>query len=1543
MSNSGTHSSTEDIAIIGMSGRFPGARNIGKFWQNLRDGVESISFFSDQELGIDPAVLGDPNYVKARGVLDDIESFDASFFGFNPREADIMDPQQRLFLECAWEALENAGYDPEKYDGLIGVYAGANMNTYLLFNLYSNHEFIESVGDLQTIIGNDKDFLATRVSYELNLKGPSMAVQTACSTSLVAVCLACQGLLNYQCDMALAGGVSIGVPQKAGYFYQEGGIASPDGHCRAFDARARGTVSGNGLGIVVLKRLADALADGDCIQAIIKGSAVNNDGSLKVGYTAPSVDGQAEVIAMAQAMAMMEPETITYIEAHGTGTSLGDPIEVAALTQVFRASTKKKGFCAIGSVKTNIGHLGAAAGVAGLIKTVLALKHKLLPPSLHFEQPNSKIDFANSPFYVNSLLSGWKSGRTPRRAGISSFGIGGTNAHVILEEAPMTEASGSSRPWHLLVLSAKTRAALEIATANLIEHLEQHPNLNLADVAYTLQVGRKAFNHRLMLGCRNLDDAVSALKTLDPKRVFTTIQEPGTRPIGFMFPGQGTQYVNMALELYQVELTFREQVDHCAELLKPYLGLDLRSVLYPTEEQSAAATQQLNQTFITQPVLFVIEYALAKLWMQWGVRPQTMIGHSIGEYVAACLAGVFPLEDALSLVALRGRTIQELPGGAMLSVPLPEKEVHALLGKRLSLAAINGPSLCVISGPIDAVDDLQNLLNGQGVNCRRLHVSHAFHSAMMEPILETFAEQVKKVEMKPPKIPFVSNVTGTWITAAEATDPSYWTRHLRQPVRFADGVQELLKEPDQILLELGPGQTLGMLARQHSDKRANPVVLSSLRQPHDQHSDVAFLLNTLGRLWLAGVEVDWSEFYAGQRCHRIPLPSYPFEHRRYWIEPQASLRKKPNIADWFYIPLWKQSMPPIPSESLNQKSCWLVFVDTCGIGSQIVTRLEQAGQDVIIVMIGEQFTRLSDRVFAINPREFAHYDALLEEIRTLDKTPKIIVHLWTVTPDEQAQLETEFFENFQHLGLYSLLFLAQALGKRNITHPIRIDVVSNNVQEVTGEEILCPVKAMVLASCKVTPQEYSNIICRSIDIAIPKSGTAQEKKLIDQLIVELSATPSDLVVAYRGNHRWVQIFEAAKLNGKAGRITRLREGGVYLITGGLGDIGLALAAYLAGTVRAKLVLIGRSAFPVRGEWARWLATHDDQDDVSRKIRKLQALEDLGAEILVFSTDVANQEQMQKAVDQAYERFGAIHGVIHAAGITSGSSFRSIQEIGKSEFEQQFQAKVHGLLALANSLQSRKLDFYLLLSSLSSVLGGIGFIAYSAANLFMDAFAHKHNQTQAATWISVNWDSWRLGKEKVQDTALGGSLAALALTPGEGVETFHRILSVSEVTHIVVSTGDLQSRIDQWIKLKFLREIEYSRKEDSSLLHPRSNLQNAYIAPSDDIERTIAANWQTLLGIEQVGIHDNFFELGGHSLLAIQLISQLRHAFHVDVSLPRLFEMPTIAGLSEIIKKSKDSSTELPRPALVPVSRERYRVEVSLQGVPVILETLKKDL
>ena len=1513
-----------EIAIIGMTGRFPGASSVDELWQKLCDGAECITFFSDQELlasGIDPALLRLPNYVKAGGILGDIESFDASFFEFNPREAEILDPQHRFFLECAWEALEHAGYNPETYTGLIGVYAGIGMNHYFLSNVSSNHALLESLGSFQIMLGNDKDFMPTRVSYKLNLRGPSVNVNTACSTSLVAVHLACQSLLNGECDMALAGGVSIAVPQKQGYLYQEGGILSPDGHCRAFDARAQGTVGGSGVGIVVVKRLADALADGDCIHAVIKGSAINNDGSVKVGYTAPGVNGQGRVIRAAQLMAEIDAETITYVETHGTGTPLGDPIEIDALTQAFRISTQKNGFCAIGSVKANVGHLDAAAGVTGLIKTVLALKHKMLPPSLHFEQPNPQINFANSPFYVNRALAEWKAGSVPRRAGVSSFGIGGTNAHIILEEAPEMEAAGSARSCQLIVLSARTPSALEVASANLVDYCKQHPDCNLADLAYTLQVGRKAFSYRRVLVCHDLNELVRKLETRDAQQVWTQCCEGSDRAVVFMFPGGGAQYSNMASELYQIEPYFRRQIDLCAELLLPHLGLDLRSILYPGAEQLEEAAKQLRRTSIALPALFVTEYALARLWMAWGIAPQAMIGHSLGEYTAACLAGVFSLEDALSLVVLRGKLFESLPSGAMLSIPLPEHEVRALLSEKLSLAAVNGPSQCVVAGRAEDIDVMARLLTERELDVQQVHIDVAAHSEMVTPILSMFAGFVEKMELHAPTIPYISNVTGTWITAEEATDPHYWARHLRQTVRFTDGITELLNVPNWLLLEVGPGRTLSTLAKLQIESAQAQSVFSSLRHPHDRQSDTLFLLATLGKLWLAGVQIHWPELYAGERRLRVPLPTYPFERERFWIEPQEqpSARgtsagvagKKSDIAEWFYIPSWKRSMPQKPWEPgdlRGEQADWLIFVDDYGLGAHMAERLEREGQSVITVRVGGQFGRLSENSYTLNPCQDGDYQALLRDLRALNKLPQMIVTLWNITANEPPVPGPALFKDSQDTGYYSLILLIQSLEKEGVISlyqekkKLSILVVANNLHEVTYEESISPEKATILGPCKVIPQEYPDVTCHCVDIVLPHGGTQQESRLLDQLLAEMRGPSSDTVIAYRGKQRWVQAFEAVYLDSQKKSARQLRQRGVYLITGGLGRVGLLLAEYLARTVQARLVLIGRSGLPPRAEWKSWLADSNEPDAIQRKIQRVQAMETSGAEVLVLSADVADEEQMQAAVRQTFERFGALHGVLHAAGVTADKSISCpLNEIDRAASAVQFRPKVHGVYVLEKVLRDKGIDFCLLFSSNAAILGGLGFVAYAAANLFMDAFSNRQNAMQDVPWISANWDGWPGEEEEEQERVFRTSMDRYIMSSQEAVEAFERLVTRSTVGQVVVSTGDLQPRMSIWLARGASRATASSEKVGTPVpQHQRPELRSTYAAPSNEFERRIAEIWQNLLGVEQVGIFDNFFELGGHSLLGTQLVSRLRDVFQIKLPLSCLFESPTVAELATAV-------------------------------------------
>jgi acyl transferase domain-containing protein/glutamate-1-semialdehyde aminotransferase len=895
MAYSDNYDPLEGIAIIGMAGRFPEARNVDEFWRNLLARRECISRFTADEL--EPAnpedmeVRGNPAYVRARGVLQDADKFDERFFGFNPKEAEILDPQHRLFLQAAWEAFEHAGYDPQAFAGSIGVFAGATNNSYYLQNLLSRRDVTDLMGMLLTQMANANDYVATRVAYKFDLKGPALNIQNACSTSLVAVCTAVQSLQSYACDMALAGGVSVQLPQKRGYLYHEGSILSPDGHCRAFDKDAGGTVFSNGLGIVVLRRLRDALEDGDTIYAVIKGAALNNDGSTKVSFTAPSVDGHAQVISMAQAQAGIDPATISYIEAHGTGTALGDPIEIAGLTQAFRAGgATETGYCAIGSVKTNIGHLDVAAGVAGLIKATLALHHKLLPASLNFTSPNPKLGIESTPFVVNATQRAWPEGPAPRRAGVSSFGVGGTNAHVVLEEAPRAEAiAPASRSEQLLVLSARDADSLDRAAAQLKAHLESDEQANMADIAYTLQTGRRAFSHRRSLACRSREEAIALLTTRDATRVHDFSGDADGTRVAFMFPGQGAQHVNMGRKLYDSQVRFRDEIDACATVLRPYLGIDLRTVLYPDASRSEAAQAQITQTAITQPALFAVEYALAQLWLSWGVTPTALIGHSVGEYVAACLGGTFSRDTALSILAQRARLMQDMPPGAMLSVRTSEGAIREYLGPRISIAAINSPNLTVVSGDHEAIGELSRALEAKGIMSRVLHTSHAFHSPMMEPVVARFTAIVQSVERRAPSLHWISSLTGQPVTDGEATDPVYWARQLREPVQFFAGIGHLI-DPQVALLEVGPGQALSTLARQHGKRSAAQLITTSLHPTMDYSADPESLLAAAGQLWARGVGLDWLGLHGGTRPRRVALPTYPFQLQRRWVEPSTATR-----------------------------------------------------------------------------------------------------------------------------------------------------------------------------------------------------------------------------------------------------------------------------------------------------------------------------------------------------------------------------------------------------------------------------------------------------------------------------------------------------------------------------------------------------------------------------------------------------------------------------------------------------------------------------
>jgi acyl transferase domain-containing protein len=1293
-----TEAESASIAIVGMAGCFPGAPDVVTFWQKLCAGEECLVRFSAAELlrgGIPPTSVADSLYVPTNGLLAGVELFDAGFFGMSPREASITDPQHRIFLELAWHAFENSGHDPAHFNGAVGVYAGCGTSSYLLQNLLPSRTELADCGELRLRMATGQEYLTTRVSYKLNLTGPSVSINTACSTSLVAVHMACDALRNFECDMALGGGISVQVPQVKGYRYEPGGILSPDGHCRAFDAAAQGTVSGNGGAIVVLRRLGDAVADGDTIYAVIRGSAINNDGAEKAGYTAPSVRGQAQVIIEAHDMAGVDPETIEYVETHGTGTPLGDPIEFAALTRAFRRKTQLRQFCAIGAVKSNVGHLDEAAGVTGLIKAVLSLHHRRIPPSLHFRTPNPEMDYDASPFFVNTALQEWlppAGGR--RRAGVSSFGIGGTNAHLVLEEAPPAAPQPSMRPVQLLPLSATSAEGLRQKRAVLAGWLANPDAPALADVAHTLQVGRRAFGWRGAVVAADPAEATATLRSINPPGDMAPRDQP---PVLFMFSGQGSQHPGMAADLYTHEPVFREALDTCADLIQPLLGLDLRDVLYGGHSGSGST---LQRTEFTQPALFAVGYSLARLWQHWGLRPVALIGHSLGEYVAACIAGVLDLGPAVALVARRGQVMQTGPAGAMLAISLSEASLRPLLQEeRLELAAVNAPDRCVIGGPISAVRRLADALEAQGIEAQLLHTSHAFHTTAMEPVLEAFSAELGRVRFRLPEIPLISNVTGEWMRPQEATEPRYYLRQARQTVRFADGLACVLRRhPDAVLLEVGPGQALTQMAR-----RCVPTgtpCLPSLPPPQGGGTPHRVMLASLGALWTRGISPDWANFAEPGR-RRVALPFTPLERKRHWIEPRAPVTTATSAAvaapedAWCYRSVWHRTPPPEPR---TPKGHWVL--------------LSEDGQDRVVA---EALQGADCRVTRVRP------DA----------------DLTRALPDEQCEV-VWLASHGRSLGwraedwVYGLTTLFQAMDGRSSFSSVSI-LASGVAAVAPGETAgLDAEKGSLAGFVRAIAGEYPETSVRLFDFP---TGALEDMVAVNAVLSLCQEPETAAFSAWRADGYWRAALE--RLPAPALPTLPLRMGATYLITGGLGGIGLTIAEYLAREWRAQLVLVGRTAVPPEAEWPRMLADPAVPSARRHVLARLQSLRADGVAILVEAADVSQERQLSEAIARARARFGRLQGVVHAAGIADGAV---VARQRREAIEAVLAPKIAGTRLLVALLKQERLDFLILCSALSAAIGAPGQAAYSAANSYLDNFA----LSGAAPWpvVSIAWDAWR---------------------------------------------------------------------------------------------------------------------------------------------------------------------------------------------------------
>lgn len=1383
-----------DIAIVGMAAHLPGAGDLAEYWANLAQGVCSIVRQSEAALraaGESPSRLARPDYVPFAAPLAGFADFDAEFFGFSPKEAAILDPQHRQFMEVAWEALENAGHPPEAFKGAIGVYAGCGMGSYFQFNLCTNADLVADTGMfLLRHTGNDKDFLATRVSHVLDLKGPSLSIQTACSTSLVAVHAAAQALLAGACDMALAGGVTIELPQGRGYLYSAGEILSPDGQCHAFDHRAQGTVFGSGAGAVALRRMKDAVADGDHIWAVIKGSAVNNDGAAKAGYLAPSVDGQARAIAAAQRLAGVSGGEVSYVECHGTGTRLGDPIEVAALTAAFRETTQAVGHCAIGSVKTNIGHTDTAAGVAGLIKVALALHHRQLPASLGFEAPNPAIDFAASPFRVNTALADWASaGR--RVAGVNALGVGGTNAHAVVAEAPaLPPAEPGIWPAQPLVLSARSRRALDAATARLAAHLRAHPEQPLADIAYTLKEGRRAFAKRRVLVAHSHAEAADLLETGDPRRVFTHDHLGDGPQVVFMFPGGGAQYAGMARDLYGTEPVFTDWMDQGLEILQPMLDVDLRALWLPGPgaEAQAEAEARLMRPSVQLPLIMITEYALAQLFISWGATPGVLVGHSMGENTAACLAGVMSFADCVALVHLRGALFDTVAPGGMLSVPMPEAALAPHLADDLDLASVNAPGLCVASGPVAALEALAGRLAAQGVETQRIAIDIAAHSRMLEPILARFAAFLRGIALSPPRLPVISNRSGQPLSAAEATSPDYWAGHLRATVQFQACMATLMAVPGRVYLEMGPGRALSSLAQ--ANGVAGGQIIPALRHPGQEIADDAWHLATIARLWACGVPVDWEPVWAGARRRRVPLPGYPFQRKTYFIEPgRAGIAAPPpetgpnappdavpvrrgQIAQWGWRPHWRPAsngfdlagdLADAPARR------WLIFQDDEGLGAGLATRLGAAGHEVISVRAGDRFAREAaaggGAGYVLSPEAGREgYDLLLRDLMARGQAPDRIAHLWLVTGRARFRPGSSFFHRNLEQGFQALFFLAQAMEAEALPRPLHLAVLTSGAAEVRGEGLAHPEKATVLGPVRVIGQELPGVSVSTLDLVLPE-GPAGMARLVEQVLEELLAEPGPRIAALRGERRFELGLKPLALPEGAAKLPdalppSFPEGAHVLITGGFGGIGLTLAEDLARRHRARITLIARSPLPERA-----LRAAGASPEIARRISAVERLQALGGAVEVATADVCNLEEMRAATLAATRRFGPVHTVIHAAGVVADAPLLAKTAAGVEEV---LAPKLHGTRVLASLFPDGAIRQLVIFGSTSTVTGPAGQIDYVAANAYLNAYAAARAGGRTRV-IALNWGIWAdvgMAAEAMARRNGGGAGAqAASLLPG----------------------------------------------------------------------------------------------------------------------------------------------------------------------------------
>ncbi|MGO4879072.1 beta-ketoacyl synthase N-terminal-like domain-containing protein, partial [Pedobacter psychrotolerans] len=1487
-----------EIAVIGMSGKFPKADNISEFWAHLKEGKDCISTFDLSEAlkeGESEALLKNPSYVPARAYLENKEHFDNDFFGYRPDEAELMDPQIRLYHECCWQALEDSGYNPADYKDKIGLFASASPSTNWAIHSFSKNKD-GLVNEFTASHLREISFLSTMISYKFNLKGPSIFLQTACSSSLVAIHQACNSLLLGECSMALAGGVSISNYSRRGYVYQTGMILSRDGKCRPFDADSSGTVGGEGAGVVVLKKLQDALRDRDHIYAVVKGTGINNDGNSKAGYTAPSVKGQAEAIRKAHRMAGVSAESISYVEAHGTGTELGDPIEIAALNEVFGKSGRPAESCAIGSAKSNIGHLDAAAGVAGFIKTVLSLKHKVLPASLHYELANPRIDFASGPFYVNSSLREWVGKGKPLRAGVSSFGIGGTNAHVVLEEAPLVKAAAAGRRDYLLVLSAKSASSLDRYCARLCEYLKDQEDISMADLSYTLQQGRVRFPYRKVVVCRDRADAIEQLGTSGGIYEGSETAE-SLQHIVFMFPGQGSQYREMCAGLYQRERVFRETLDECLSLSARYSDLDFRAALFVTD-----SGVDINRTEYAQPLLFMVEYSLSQLLIFWGLRPDYMIGHSIGEYVAACISGVFSLSDALRLVVRRGELMGSVREGRMLSVSMGAEELRPLLSGHpgVDLSVINSPFSVVVGGELSAVDAFSEWLSAQGHSCKALHTSHAFHSSMMSAILDRFEQEFSTVEIHAPRIAYVSSMSGELVSYEELTKPAYWSSHLREPVNFFGGASRLLREGGAVLIEVGAGRSLCNYIQESGLLESGHHPVNLVRQFGQQVSDEFYLAGKLGELWLKGCRFHWDNYYSDECRGRISVPGYCFEQTRYTsdVDSRKLLRgpgsfvgavaaEKEEVVG--HVSGWHRSESPNAAFELNQRQTCVVFSDTHGFGAGLKGYLESHGQHVIdgdLESMDELWAKLS-----------AHGTVVHQIIYCLALSEGV------------GEVGYGSVSDSLEPGYLGLCRLGKSLSGIGQVDKIGVTVLGNHLARVLEGDKVNPLKSTVIGAVKVLPSEMHQISCKVIDISYPFGSLSEEAACQEQIVNELFYETDRAYVAYRGKERWVPVYQALKIDSRLHSGVGIRPGGVYIVTGGFGGMGFTLCRSLVEDHGAVVILVYRSFFPARSDWDSWLSVHGPDDPASAPIRELLELESGGGRIDLYQLDVGSETEVSVFSDQIREHYGQIHGLIWAAGeVDYGGIVLNRKE---EDFRRYLSSKVDGVLLFEQYLDFGSMDFISLFSSIGNVFyqSKFGQVGYNAANEFMEGYAVYARERFKGHVFTVNWCDWYDVGMTVKTlerkypgtdiTGLNGHIES-GIYPAEGLAAFYNCLS-RKPSVFTIYKGNLDEAVVAH------REAYEHRKAGLGVVDAGTSFSG------DSIEDRLRQIFVHFFGKTGISSKDNFFELGGDSLKGMTLIGRINQEIGCQLTIGDLYRCPDIGELAgELESRQGKVRVHIPR-------------------------------